>query len=288
MARKTLEAWIKEAICDPDKGAPCTSLSLVFLIGVSEEEVHTTKLGVGRDWTPKDLAQLFRGKAETHCQDMIGLQTFKLLAFYGDDLEAQSRFRFVVSGQQEDHHGVTEPPTREGRMAQDMRITEGVVKLSLSSMQTIIGQYQSMLQTVVDHNHQLQTEQRDVIELAKRLIIEKAQLENEQGLKVEEFKRASKEREKWLGLLPPLVNTVTGKEIFPQSTADSAIIDTIATNATEEQLTRLAEVLPPEVMGLVANRMKRALEAKREEHEAALARTNEVEADAEEKSNAAE
>ncbi len=280
--RKTLERWIQEAITDHDKEGPLTQLSLVHVVATSEEEVHTVKLGAGRDWTPKELAKLFRGKADTEVQDEIGVHVFKVLAFYDNQSEAQSRYKFIVSGHQEDHHGATEPPTAQGLRMQDMRITEGIVRGAMQMMQHVTTVQQQVISNLADENASLRRENVDAIELAKKVILETAAQRTEAELKVEQYKRGTAERQKFLGMIPPLVNTVAGRELFPQASEDTAIIEMFAENITEEQIAQLGSVIPPELMGVLARRLHKSLTKKREEHETALARRNEVEDDAHE------
>ena len=66
---------------------------------------------------------------------------------------------------------------------------------------------------------------------------------------------------------PPLINTVLGKEIFPQSVADTALIDSIANHLSEEQIEMLAtsNLFPPVVWGPLAQRLDHALKKKEEE-----------------------
>ena len=59
-----------------------------------------------------------------------------------------------------------------------------------------------------------------------------------------------------MSFAPALINTLLGKEIFPQATADTSLVETIADNIKEEDIQKLAGVLPPELWGPLAVRMK--------------------------------
>src|SRR5438045_297633 len=182
MARKPLDIWIKEALTDPDKDGQVSAFSLVHVVGIKEEEVHTCKIGPGRNWTPQDLAKLFKNKAETFAQDMPSMQTFKLLGFWGTDTEPRAKHMFTVAGQAEENHGVTEPPTKEGRIMQDMRVTEAVVKLAMQQSQQLLNVTNQVLITMSERLEK--SEQRNVtaLELAEKVILQKYEQEDRKSV----------------------------------------------------------------------------------------------------------
>jgi hypothetical protein len=85
-----------------------------------------------------------------------------------------------------------------------------------------------------------------------------------------EYERSTAERKKLMGFIPPLVNTVTGKEIFPQATSDTALVETITESLTEEQVQQLMGILPAELAGPLANRMLQHMEKKKREQAAKM------------------
>lgn len=275
MARKTtLEQVIREMMQDPDKEGPCTMLSLVHLQGASanEDEVHTVKLGKGgKEWKPDALAKLFMGKAEVHCQDMTGLQAYRLLAFYSGSDEAQAKHRFTVAGRGNEDHGVTEPPTKEGRMMQDMRITEGIVKVALQSHTQIIQMLTERLEKSEDRNV-------TAFELAEKVLLSKY----EQEIKLQRAQMWNKLAEKSVALLPAMANQLTGREVFPQNTQDTAIIDAICEHIKPEQIQMLSSLFPPELAGILMARLRKKHDEAVAETNAMMKRPPEVEIDAEE------
>ncbi len=273
--KETLEQWIQGAMADTEKDGGLSQLSLVHLVGTVEEEVHTTKLEKGGTWTAKDLGQMFMRRAEVYSQDMNGLQTFRLLAFYGGRNEPQAKQRFVVSGQGEENFGVTEPPTKEGRMAQDMRLTEGVVKTALQMTASLVDKMETFMVRQGDRLEKAEERNGEVLVLMEKMIMSKY----EQEMALERSRMWNDLMKKGAALAPSLVNQITGKEVFPQATEDSALLEAIAENITPEQIQAVSGILPPEVAGLLMARFRKIEAAKREEHRAMQLRPAEVEVD---------
>lgn len=263
MARQTLEQWIHEALTDTDKNAKCTGLALIHRVGVREQEIHKTDIG-GRQWDPKELAQMFRGKAENYAAELTGVQTFNLLAFYGGSSEPQAIKPFMVNGQ-EDYGGLaTEGPTKDGLLQQMMRHVEAERQIGVKQVHGLIEMTMQLAQVVVKENIALRSENRESFELMKTVIM--TQVENREAAQFKqlEYERASAERQKWLGFAPAIINRLFGKEVVPESLEDTALINAMAEKLTEEDIQKLSRAqITPEVWGPLAARMSGILERKR-------------------------
>jgi len=80
------------------------------------------------------------------------------------------------------------------------------------------------------------------------------------------------QRQELFKMLPPLVNTVTGREVFPVGATDTALLEAIAEAIDKnpnpnEALGSLASagIIPPELMGALMARMQQAIAKKRQE-----------------------
>jgi hypothetical protein len=60
-----------------------------------------------------------------------------------------------------------------------------------------------------------------------------------------EFERGSEERARIMKALPPLVNKVLGKEVFPQSMVDTSLLEGLLESADEEQIQRIFNAVMP-------------------------------------------
>jgi hypothetical protein len=288
--RKTsLQGWIAGAMNDTDYEKSCDRIVLVHVtLGGTETEVKLAKIGQGRAWSPESLADFFWNTAQTYCQDLPNAQTFRLLAFFGS-AEPRLRHPFMVAGQFDNHGLGTEPPTPEGQKMQGMRHNEAlmtglfnermaVLEMPLRTIRAM-SDYQGMLMKDL---HETRSENADFVRVMKEILFEEASKRLDRDLAVRKFERDSRDREMIVKLLPIALNELTGREVVPQSTADSMLIEALADGLDENAVQKIMEsgAIPPELMGILMSRMRKALEAKRKRHEDALARGNEAEQDA--------
>lgn len=278
--RKTLDMWIDEAFKDRDKELPCTQLTLVVMIAMQEKELHTVRLNPGHTLAPKELADLFIGKAITYGQDLPGTQTYQVLAFYKDRKEPEARYPFVpqIPTDIRSTGLTTEAPTAQGALQQEMRIKDQWMGL-------VFQRQRQMDQTAIEREErdaararedrqyirELQQENRECFAVVKETMMMLADTQHEKKMKQLEFARATEERKKWLSFGPVLINQLLGKEIFPQNVEDTALIEAVAENIPEEQIKLLGSVLPPQLWGPLSARLERAMREKRETQEAIAA-----------------
>lgn len=259
--KKTLETWIRERLTDPDKVQQCTAFVLDHMIGQTAQPLHSKRLG-SQPVDPHDLAEFFRDVAETHAQDLPGVQTFRMCAFYGDSGFPEAQFPFTVAGKTEFDGLMTEGPDGKGLVAQSMRHSEAIVQLAFRQTQAIFETSERTIRALSDQNSQLMLENREALEVVKSLLLAQADNAHAHRMAELQFQRSSAERQKWLAFGPALVNTILGREVFPQSTADTALIETIADQLTTEQIEQLSGSIPPTLWGPLAARMNKYLESK--------------------------
>ncbi len=287
MARQTLEGWLLEAMTDEEKGmvenpetkaqepVKCYRIALMHLTGLVLNEVHTIDFGA-KSWTPKELEKLFRGKAESFAQDLPGAQTFKLLAFYGTSAEPQAAHPFLIEGQTE-HPGITtEGPNGTGVVQQAMRHLESRISMADKAAQVAFqniaqasNAWAGVAQMMAGQVVTLTKENNEVMTLFKQMTIEKAAADHSNKMAQLEFERKTAERRKLMTFVPVLANTVAGREVFPQSTADTALVEAIIDKFSLEEIAKLGMLLPPEVMGPLSARAEKRLKEQRQLREEA-------------------
>lgn len=263
--KKTLASWIREAMADQDKDGQCSMISLVHMVGQQQKEIHTTKFGPGKQWNENELADMFRNKAETYCQEIPGMQTFQLLAFYGGRTEPEAFMPFVVNVNQDTGGLATEPPTEQGKTQQSMRHTEMLLQQVYRRQQTLDEFTMSMITRLGGMVERLTEENHDAYNIVKEMLMQKALDDHNRKMDQLRFERETQERKKWMSYAPPLVNMILGREVFPQSTADTALVESIAESLNEEDITKLAGSLKPELWGPLAHRMHQFMLKKKKE-----------------------
>jgi hypothetical protein len=256
-----MQDWILQALNDPYKDAPCSALSCMHRTTGGDVEVHAVKLKAGQQWDPAALATMFREKAEYHVQDMPGQQRFHLLAFYGR-AEPQARLPFNVANNSELMNGETEPPTNEGKLAQSMRQSEAGFQFWGRMVNENVRYMTEALESERRHSRDLLHENREAIALVKELVMERSTRAHEFRMKELEFARATDERKLLMRTGGAILNEVTGREIIPQSAADTNLLELLFECVNEEQIKQLTALLPPQVGGPLAARATQYLKQK--------------------------
>lgn len=263
--KQTLQSWIEEAVTDTEKDKPCTGFVLNHVAG-AESEIDGVKFG-SKAWTSEDLANRFLHKAQSYSQELSGAQYFRLLAFYGEK-EAGASHPFKVDGEVFQDGMSSEDASPKGMFAQAMRHTEAITRLTYEKDGMLFAQMSTVIKTLAENYKDASHELRDATQIVHELVREKIQRESDNEMKRLEYERSTSERKALMGMVPPALNQLTGREIFPQAYADSKLLDTIGDSLDEDQIAKLAGVLKPEQMALIANRFATKLQKLREEREA--------------------
>lgn len=293
-ASDRIAKWVRRVLSDPmitrDGERKCVALALMHMTGGIRTEVQAMKLGA-KTWDPNQLAEMFDNLATEHAAGLAssesgsGEETYQLVAFFDDlpdvpqsPLPLMKRTGPTVHA---DESIVTEPPTPRGEVGQNMRERSAWMQFVLemnarmfSTMTGVIERQNSRLAAVEKEN-------QDAFQIAKEMILEKAADSHDQRMKELAFERSSEERARIMKALPPLVNKVFGKEIFPNSTVDSSLLEALVESSDENQLTRIIEallpVLKPEQAALLMGRLgdiQEAMNARKKAAAEKAAKTN--------------
>lgn len=234
--RVTVEQWIAEALQDNDKGSPCTALALMHVRagGVGEEEIHTKELKGGTA-NYKQLAETFVNKACGFSQDLPGIQTFRMLAFYGKS-EPQSSFPFtclegsLTAGQ--DAGFSKHEPTPTGLLGQLMAHNERLATINAQMVQT-------MAVNALQKDKDMMAERAEMNIIMRDVLLNQRKENQAMAMEQLKFQRESEERAMVGRLLPGMVNHLTGRELIPQTHADSEFLDAIVSRLQPDQIKML-------------------------------------------------
>ena len=261
--RVTVEQWIAEALADTDKGAPCSGIALVHqkAIGVGTDEIHTKEIQ-GTTASSKQLAEFFINKACAYAQDLPGTQTFRLLAFYGKG-EPQAAFPFTVfegaltAG--ENVAASKHEPSTTGLLAQLMKHNENIMSMHQRMTEGFLG----MLVTR-DLKHQEEKAEMNLI--MRDILLNLRKEDHAMALEQKKFQRESEERQMLGRALPSLLNVLSGREVIPESHADSQLVEALALKVEPQHLQMLGQmgIFDQNQLMILANRFKKI----RDEHEA--------------------
>ena len=212
-----------------------------------EREIHAVRFG-GKVWKETELAELFRHKASSYCQDIPGSQLFCLLAFYGQNKEPQARHPFRVNPPT-DLGLATEPPTDLGSRQQNMRLTEALVQGAFRERAILMDNVLRSNELLGRHNQRLLEEQQTMAENMWSILLGQVQQTHEMKMQELEAQQRNALIAKGVELLPVLINSLTGRKVVPEEAADTNLLKAIASSLKPEHVKAMAAVLPAEIMG---------------------------------------
>jgi len=262
--RITVEQWISDALTDADKGKPCSALALVLAKGTGHEEIHTKEIQGPQD--AKRLADFFISKATGYSQDLPGIQTFKILAFYGQS-EPQATFPFTVAegaltgGEQVPFSRHEASPN--GLFAQLMKHNEAVMSMNMQIVQTLaVG--------AVTRDQEIQRERNEMNMIMRDMLLTMRKEGHEMQLAQLRYQRETEERRVMAKAIPSIANYLTGREVIPENFADSELIDAIAQDFSPEDIQMLVSMgkLKAEKAAILVARISKAKEDQKKRLEA--------------------
>ena len=244
-----------------ETGKKCTSLVLVHHQGNRKEEVRAISIG-SRAFDPKELAEMFEQMAVNIAGGIPGVQQFSVLCFFDEQDKPSSFYPWRLAGESDSYGLGTEPPTDTGERQASMRHTENIFRIAAGrdeSRDRRDNEFFDMLMKerteMRDEIKRMRQEELNTIELARNVILEKAANLHKHQMELEDRKSGNATKARLLQLLPVLVNQITGREIFPQGVADTALIDSLADHMTQDQIMKLSSILSGEQMAMVAPRL---------------------------------
>ena len=257
---KTLEQWIAETMADtrenPENGKDggCTALALVYVQPTGGvKELDPVRLA-GKTWKAKDIADRFKGKAETFAQDMGGMQSFQILAFFGSR-EPQAFHNFKVVDGEIAHGGenrsAKESPDAQGLVAFTMRHLERTQEMFMALAQGFVARAADREKVLYEREDKNREELNDATLIIREMIMEKRRDQFEQDLARMKFKRDSDNQASMLQQAPALINTIAGAEVFPISVADKNLVDSLCERVAPEQVDMLVTtgIIPENLSG---------------------------------------
>ena len=264
MASQRILVWVRQR-CN-DKENPAVSFSVEHLTtgGNTGKEVgNPIPLVEGcPTMSTEEIASALENMSEAFAEGLQGSQQFRIVAVLksGGTLE----FPFRKHGEADPGGYGTESASATGHLAQMMRLNEALTRIGLVHSETLLGKAVDMLGVMTKQNQELMSENADAFRIVREVLMKQTIDNDERQLKLIKERRNADLWRKGVGIAPAVINRLLGSEVIPQSTADSALIDSIAENITAEQVEMLAHsgMLPAPVMGLLMDRLKEGFDAK--------------------------
>jgi hypothetical protein len=263
--RISIEDWIAQASVETERGGPLSRLSLVHYVGEVPSEVDKVDFP-NKNLTVRGIAERFNGRIADFVHDMPGPQSCALLAFYGDSQEPGDTRPFVKNGRTALPPGLaSEPPTPAGLTQMAMRhaetmfgqvtaerklLTEGWAQLAAGAISQVRDKDELI--------SRLQKENGDAWILVRDIGLQMEDKTHERQVAAQKAERNDMLLGRMMKWLPAILNNLTGKQVFPQSAEDTAIVEGILSEIGPEQIKMLEAVAPAAAAPAIALLSKRA------------------------------
>ncbi|HEX6826567.1 MAG TPA: hypothetical protein VF077_09665 [Nitrospiraceae bacterium] len=275
--RQTVETWLGEVIAEKIDSKDCTLIGLLHLkgIGGSTEEVMSKPIE-GGTVNIKELADHFVGRAEGYSQDLPGIQTFKLVAFYGNN-QPQNPFHFTTSDgtvmSRSESMMSAHEPTPAGLLGQLMKHNEtkdrqnaDLVNQNMQLARDVISMCfgpQGLVQQSI-------RSQLEAVEVVKDAMLDMSRERKE--LVTQEHKAAQdlQMRKAVMEALPLITNRLTGREVFDEKANRAKLLELFAMKIGPkdlEMLVALGKVSKEEAL-LISTQFAAIVEEKKKEADA--------------------
>lgn len=274
--RRTVEQWVSEVVSDVIHGKGITLIGLLHLKGVGGATEEVASKPIEGTVNAKELADFFIGRAEGYSQDIAGLQTFKLVAFYGSN-EPQNPFHFTTSdgtiiARSESMMSAHEP-NHTGLLGQFMKHLEAKDRQNADLVQQNMQLANNVLnlcfgpQGLVTQSVRSQLE---AVEVVKDAMLDMSKQRRE--LQIEEHKAAQdlQMRKAVMDNLPLLTNRLTGREVFDEKANRAKLLELFAVKIKPEDLEVLVAMgkITKEEALVISSQFAAIVEEKKKEAEA--------------------
>lgn len=249
IGRDDIKDWIVEQQTCVEQSGGLSALVLCHFNGSgAEQQIYgITSKSPQEVWSDAErLASVIDAAATRHAKGMPGSQQYELRAVFGDSVQPS---RFMPFQKMGNVMGVgpqglgTEPPTDIGQRMQSMRHAEQTTQMMLGYGSKVMSSQQSALEARDQMILKLQTQNGELMVALQTCVTKMMQDQHSMRMAELENARKAEFQKQLMHLAPALLNTIAGKEIFPQSTEDTSIITFIAENISDDEVRLLTSGL---------------------------------------------
>ncbi len=274
--RQTVEQWVQSVIAEEVDGKKCTAISLLHLKGVGGATEEITTRPVEGTIDINEVANFLFGRAEGFSQDLPGLQTFKLIAFYGTN-EPRNPFHFTTSdGNVTSRSEImmsAHEPTPTGLLGQQMKHIEALIAQNTGLVTANMTMANGIVAMCFGKEGVVQASirsQLEAVEVVKDAMLDMHKQRRE--LVIEEHKAAQdlQTRKAIIDAIPTLVNRFSGHEVFDEKANRAKIFETLALKFGPKDMEFLVSMgkLTQEEATILSAQFAMIVEEKRKELEA--------------------
>jgi hypothetical protein len=246
--RQTIDQWVAMVIAEVVDQKPCSAIALLHLKGVGGATEEVVTKPIEGNVHIREMADHLLGRAEGFSQDLPGLQTFKLLAFYGTN-EPHHPFHFTTSDgtlvSRTEATMSAHEPTPTGFLGQAMKHIEVLMHQNnqlVTANMTMANGVMSMCfgpEGLVTRSIRMQLE---AVEVAKDAQLDMFEKRRALEMQQQEHAKELQTRKAIIEGIPHLVNRWTGREVFDEKANKAAIVDKLAFRFGPQDLDMLEQI----------------------------------------------
>jgi hypothetical protein len=246
--RHTVDSWVQSVTLEIIDGKGCSAIALLHLKGVGGGTEEVTTKPIEGTINPSELADFLIGRAEGFSQDLAGLQTFKLIAFYGSN-EPHNPFHFTTSDGSVISRSETmmsaHEPTPTGLLGQMMKHNEGIMAMNAQLVAGNMAMANGIVamcfgpQGIVQASIRAQLE---AVEVVKDAMLDMQKQRKEVALEEHKAAQDLQTRKAIIDAIPQFVNRFTGREVFGETNNRAKLLELIATRVKPSDLELLVSL----------------------------------------------
>jgi len=261
--RDTIHQWLTEQLEVVEEQGALSIVSLAHIDGTgTDRELYSMKSGSPKWNNVDEMTDLFWTSASRHAKGLPGHQQFVLNAIFGSHGKPTRFLPFGLVGQVQlgtagggtmAPYMSTEGPTPTGQMMQSMRLQEMLVQASFADRNHVSRVLLEFIDKIVAENAQIKKENGELWLALREQFTKMLTDARTHQMDLLKFMRTTEMQRRLMTLAPAILNMLAGREIFPRTVEDTAIMQGIAELVDESTLDKLLMTLStkPEATELV-------------------------------------
>jgi hypothetical protein len=267
-----ISRWVSDSLTDTNKTEdgkrPCSRLDLVHVQGEVPREVYFMNLGAGQQ-DPQKVAELFYDIAQRHVEELVGVHTFNMRAFYGAATFERHIVFLVNVTKDQGAQLSTENPDERGQIQARMRREEMLIQQVYAKQAHLDAVHARAIEQAHRNEFELRGQINEMQTVMFDMMGRWVTQNNAHEMAKAQYERETRLMDRGMKLIPSAVNAVAGTEVFPQSDEDTALIELLAERFADkaEQLPMILGGMgvPKEGIALMVNRVHKFIRDKEEE-----------------------
>jgi len=274
--KQTVDQWVQSVISEEIESKKCSAIALLHLKGVGGATEEITTRPVEGTVDTNEIANFLLGRAEGFSQDLPGLQTFKLIAFYGTN-EPHNPFHFTTSdGNVTSRSEImmsAHEPTPTGLLGQQMKHIEALISSNNALVTANMTMANGIVAMCFGDKGVVQASiraQLEAVEVVKDSMLDMHKQRRELILEEHKVAQDLQTRKAVIDAIPTIVNRFTGHEVFDEKANRAKILEILALKVTPKDIELLVSMgkLTQEEALILSAQFATIVEEKRKEAEA--------------------